>query len=152
MRTEIATLGEFGLIDRLTEGIKPENESTKYGVGDDAAVLGGDIPVFLVVALGLQQIVQGQLGGLDVELELLDVVLHAAGVDAEEHIPLVDGLPLLKGGLQDLAADQAGHPVGADGLDGAGAGDRDRHVPHLGGVGQIDGAEGLLPSWNALAP
>ena len=27
MRTEIATLGEFGLIDRLTEGIKLENES-----------------------------------------------------------------------------------------------------------------------------
>ena len=30
MRTEIATLGEFGLIDRLTEGIKPENESVSY--------------------------------------------------------------------------------------------------------------------------
>lgn len=27
MRTEIASLGEFGLIDRLTEGIKLENES-----------------------------------------------------------------------------------------------------------------------------
>ena len=39
MRTEIATLGEFGLIDHLTEGIKPVNESTKYGIGDDAAVL-----------------------------------------------------------------------------------------------------------------
>lgn len=39
MRTEIATLGEFGLIDRLTEGLKLENESSKYGVGDDAAVL-----------------------------------------------------------------------------------------------------------------
>ncbi len=39
MRTEIATLGEFGLIDRLTKGIKLENESSKYGVGDDAAVL-----------------------------------------------------------------------------------------------------------------
>ena len=39
MRTEIATLGEFGLIDRLPEGIKLENESSKYGVGDDAAVL-----------------------------------------------------------------------------------------------------------------
>ena len=39
MRTEIASLGEFGLIDRLTEGIKLENESSKYGVGDDAAVL-----------------------------------------------------------------------------------------------------------------
>ena len=39
MRTEIASLGEFGLIDHLTEGIKLENESSKYGVGDDAAVL-----------------------------------------------------------------------------------------------------------------
>jgi len=38
-RTEIATLGEFGLIKRLTEGIELKNESSKYGVGDDAAVL-----------------------------------------------------------------------------------------------------------------
>ena len=37
MRTEIASLGEFGLIDRLTEGIKLENESACSG-GDDAAV------------------------------------------------------------------------------------------------------------------
>ena len=36
---EIASLGEFGLIDRLTKDIKPKNESTKYGVGDDCAVL-----------------------------------------------------------------------------------------------------------------
>ena len=36
---EIASLGEFGLIDRLTQDIKPKNESTKYGVGDDCAVL-----------------------------------------------------------------------------------------------------------------
>ena len=39
MRTEIATLGEFGLIEHLTEGIEPKNVSTVYGVGDDAAVL-----------------------------------------------------------------------------------------------------------------
>lgn len=39
MRTEIATLGEFGLIHRLTEGVHPQNASTRYGVGDDAAVL-----------------------------------------------------------------------------------------------------------------
>ena len=39
MRTEIATLGEFGLIKHLTEGIEPKNASTIYGVGDDAAVL-----------------------------------------------------------------------------------------------------------------
>lgn len=38
-RTEIATLGEFGLIKHLTEDIEIKNESTKYGVGDDAAVL-----------------------------------------------------------------------------------------------------------------
>ena len=36
---EIAKLGEFGLIDRLTDDIKPNNQSTKYGVGDDCAVL-----------------------------------------------------------------------------------------------------------------
>ena len=36
---EIAKLGEFGLIDRLTTDIKPNNASTKYGVGDDCAVL-----------------------------------------------------------------------------------------------------------------
>ena len=36
---EIAKLGEFGLIDRLTKDIKPQNESTLYGVGDDCAVL-----------------------------------------------------------------------------------------------------------------
>ena len=36
---EIAKLGEFGLIDRLTKDIKPQNESTKYGVGDDCAIL-----------------------------------------------------------------------------------------------------------------
>ncbi len=39
MGTEIATLGEFGLIKHLTEGIRLENESSRYGVGDDAAVL-----------------------------------------------------------------------------------------------------------------
>ena len=38
-RTEIATLGEFGLIKHLTENIKLQNPETKYGVGDDAAVL-----------------------------------------------------------------------------------------------------------------
>ena len=36
---EIATLGEFGLIDRLTKNIQTKNSSTLYGVGDDCAVL-----------------------------------------------------------------------------------------------------------------
>lgn len=37
--TEISKLGEFGLIDRITSGINPVNESTVMGVGDDAAVM-----------------------------------------------------------------------------------------------------------------
>ena len=36
---EIAKLGEFGLIERLTKDLEIKNESTKYGVGDDCAVL-----------------------------------------------------------------------------------------------------------------
>lgn len=38
-RTEIATLGEFGLIKYLTKNIELKNPSTLYGIGDDAAVL-----------------------------------------------------------------------------------------------------------------
>ena len=38
-RTEIATLGEFGLIRHLTENIELKNDSSRKGVGDDAAVL-----------------------------------------------------------------------------------------------------------------
>lgn len=38
-RTEISTIGEFGLIKRLTEHIQLLNPESKYGVGDDAAVL-----------------------------------------------------------------------------------------------------------------
>lgn len=42
MRTEISTLGEFGLIDKITDGVGLVNSSTKYGIGDDAAVLSFD--------------------------------------------------------------------------------------------------------------
>ena len=38
-RTEIATLGEFGLIKHLTKDIEILNPETQYGIGDDAAVL-----------------------------------------------------------------------------------------------------------------
>jgi len=36
---DIAKIGEFGLIERLTKDIKTKNDSTRYGVGDDCAVL-----------------------------------------------------------------------------------------------------------------
>lgn len=38
-RTEISELGEFGLIEHLTEKFKIKNSSTLKGVGDDAAVI-----------------------------------------------------------------------------------------------------------------
>ena len=38
-RTPISVLGEFGLIRHLTEGIELQNASSKYGIGDDCAVL-----------------------------------------------------------------------------------------------------------------
>jgi thiamine-monophosphate kinase len=38
-RTELSSLGEFGLIDYLTKGINLKHKSSVYGVGDDAAVL-----------------------------------------------------------------------------------------------------------------
>lgn len=37
--TEISSLGEFGLIERLTKDIKHSNPSTLRGVGDDCAVM-----------------------------------------------------------------------------------------------------------------
>lgn len=39
MRTELSTLGEFGLIDRIKSQTKHQNFSTKKGIGDDAAVI-----------------------------------------------------------------------------------------------------------------
>ena len=39
-RTELAALGKFALIDRLTSGFTPKQKSTAKGVGDDCAVLG----------------------------------------------------------------------------------------------------------------
>ena len=38
-RTEIADLGEFGLIDHLTKNFEIHNASTILGIGDDAAVI-----------------------------------------------------------------------------------------------------------------
>ena len=38
-RTDVNTLGEFGLIKHLTEKHPLKNKSSKYGIGDDAAVI-----------------------------------------------------------------------------------------------------------------
>ena len=38
-RTEISSLGEFGLIEHLTQNIDIKNASTLLGVGDDGAII-----------------------------------------------------------------------------------------------------------------
>lgn len=47
--TPLSAIGEFGLIDHLTEGLQKHQETTIFGVGDDAAVLSaGNEEVLLV--------------------------------------------------------------------------------------------------------
>lgn len=54
---EISELGEFGLIDRITEQFPLRNESSVYGVGDDAAILHyGDKDVLVTTDLLLEGI------------------------------------------------------------------------------------------------
>lgn len=56
-RTEIADLGEFGLIDHLTKAVELKNSSSEKGVGDDAAVLSyGDKKTLVTTDLLLEGI------------------------------------------------------------------------------------------------
>lgn len=49
-RTELETLGEFGLINELTKDFKNVRPSTLYGVGDDAAVIEKDADNVMLVS------------------------------------------------------------------------------------------------------
>jgi thiamine-monophosphate kinase len=64
---DIAKLGEFGLIDRLTKDVKPQNSSTKYGVGDDCAVLSYPDSQVLVTSDMLMEGVHFDLTYIDLE-------------------------------------------------------------------------------------
>ena len=61
-RTEIAELGEFGLIDRLTAKFQKNNKSTICGVGDDAAVIEASKDKAIVVST------DSMLEGIDFDL------------------------------------------------------------------------------------
>lgn len=52
-RTEISSLGEFGLIERLTKELSVKNKETVKGVGDDAAILSFDIDEEVLVTTDL---------------------------------------------------------------------------------------------------
>ena len=55
-RTEISSIGEFGLIERLTKDIVPANKETVKGIGDDAAILqfGNDEEVLITTDLFME--------------------------------------------------------------------------------------------------
>lgn len=65
--TDIAKLGEFGLIRHLTEGLKPKNSSTLRGVGDDCAVMSYPDKQVLVTTDMLMEGVHFDLTYIDLE-------------------------------------------------------------------------------------
>lgn len=71
LRTEITTLGEFGLIKHLTENIQLQNPSSKLGVGDDAAVIQYEV--------GMQTIVTSDMLVEGIHFDLMYVPLKHLG-------------------------------------------------------------------------
>ena len=64
---EIKDLGKFGLIERLTKNIVPQNASTQQGIGDDAAVLNYSNKEVLVTSKMFMEGVQFDLTYIDME-------------------------------------------------------------------------------------
>ncbi len=54
--TDLSSLGEFGLIDHLSEKIEAKNPSTIMGIGDDAAIIKNDKQILITNDLLLQGI------------------------------------------------------------------------------------------------
>ena len=55
--TEISTLGEFGLIEKITQNFNSRNDSTVRGIGDDCAVIGqGELKTLITTDLLLEGI------------------------------------------------------------------------------------------------
>jgi len=70
-RTEIANLGEFGLIDRIATGFSNEQKGTLMGIGDDAAVIA--IPAGEVLLASCDMLAEG------VHFDLAYTPLHLLG-------------------------------------------------------------------------
>lgn len=72
-RTELSTLGEFGLIDRIASAVELVNPSSLHGIGDDAAVID---------AQGLMQVVTTDMLVEGVHFDLGYVPLKHLGYKA----------------------------------------------------------------------
>jgi thiamine-monophosphate kinase len=51
--TDLSSIGEFGIIDRISSGIIQKNTSTIYGIGDDAAVIVRDESTYGLISTDL---------------------------------------------------------------------------------------------------
>ena len=55
-RTELTSIGEFGLIDHLTQHVEIYNSSTVKGIGDDAAIIKYDTEKHTVVSTDMLKV------------------------------------------------------------------------------------------------
>jgi thiamine-monophosphate kinase len=88
-RTEIAELGEFGLIERLTRDFGRANPETLAGVGDDAAVIAGKEGEVTLLSTDLM------LEGVDFDLVYFPLkhLGYKAVVAAASDILAMNGMP-----------------------------------------------------------
>lgn len=86
--TDIAKLGEFGLIHHLTDDLKVKNASTKYGVGDDCAVMHYPNTEVLVTTDMLMEGVHFDLTYIDLEhLGYKSAMVNISDIFAMNGIP-----------------------------------------------------------------
>ena len=88
-RTELSTIGEFGLIDRISKSISHYQSGTKLGIGDDAAAI--ELPA------GEQLLVSTDMLAEGIHFDLAFTPLHLLGYKAVavnlSDIAAMNGIP-----------------------------------------------------------
>ncbi len=87
-RTEIQELGEFGLIDRITNQFEIKQKDTKVGIGDDAAIIDGGESYML---LSTDMLIEGVHFDLSY-MPLLHLGYKAVSVNVSD-IAAMNGIP-----------------------------------------------------------
>ena len=87
-RTELDKLGEFGLIDRIKQGVKIKNQSSVTGIGDDAAVIDAGDKYLLVTTDMLLEGIHFDLSYMPIKhLGYKSVVVNLSDIAAMNGIP-----------------------------------------------------------------